>query len=356
MYTKRARIFVGTMCNARCRFCYYITTGLNEKRPMEDIKRQLDIARNAGMKAIDFSGGEPSAIPEIVEMTGYAKSLGFSTIGMVTNGLRLANAELVKKLAGAGMNDFLFSIHGHNEEEHEYLTRHKGSFKSLMRSIRNLKELGIPFRINCTVTKINYRSLEEHAKLYSELEPMQVNFILFNDWETASSIADEFCVGYSEAAPFIKKAIEILRTKIHDINVRYIPYCFMNGYEQYVCDYSQKIHDPFEWSQRMLIRLDAQGIWPKWKYYLYLLYGALRFLRLPHLPYDEYLEDVSVEIRKGTYIKPNECKHCMYYELCDGLEKSYVRINGTNELKPEFKEKIKDVLYYRRDFYSSNPW
>jgi len=350
-YTKRARIFVGTVCNTRCRFCYYYLTGLKNKRPIENIKKQLDIAKKAGMEAVDFSGGEPTIIPEIFELVKYAKNKGFKIIGIVTNGLRMADKKFVEDIINTGLNDILFSVHGNSKEEHNWLTQVDGSFEKLMLAIKNVQDIGIPFRINTTVTKVNYKSLTEHAKLFVKLKPIQTNFILFNDWETADKISEHFCIKYSDASPYIKKAIDIMKEKIKYINVRYIPFCFMKGYEEHVCDYPQKIYDPFEWSQRILAKLDSKGIIHPLKYYSYLLYGFTKF----HPPLKsnliELAEDTAVAMRRGTYTKPEKCKKCKYYELCDGLEPSYVKINGIDELKPEIGEKIHDPLYFRKNFY-----
>jgi len=350
-YTKRARVFVGTGCNARCRFCYYYLTGLKDFWSKDVILHEIDIAKEAGMDAIDFSGGEPTIHPDFFELVEYAKSKGFKVICTLTNGLKMADEKFVKKMVDTGINDVLFSVHGHNPEEHDYITQIPGSFKRIIQSIKNFREYNIPFRINCTVTNINYKNLERHAELYSKLEPRQLNLILFNDFELADELTTQFAISYSEAAPYIKKAIDTMEGAIQYINVRYIPFCFMNNYEKHVCDYSQKIFDPFEWSQRMLIRLPATGITPLWKYFGYMIYGFLKThpkIKLSR----EYLEDICVSMRIGDYVKSEVCKNCKFNKICQGLEKSYVQVFGADELKPIEGETITDPLYFRRDFYA----
>ena len=350
-YTKRARIFTGTGCNAKCRFCYYYLSGLKNFWPKELIMREIDIAERAGMKAVDFSGGEPTVHPHFLELVEYAKSKGFKVICTLTNGIKMSNEKFVKKLVDAGINDLLFSVHGHNSEEHDYITQIPKSFDKMIAAIRNFKEYGIPFRINCTVTNINYKNLEKHAILYNKLEPIQVNFILFNDFELADELTNQFAVRYSEAAPYIKRAIDLMKGNIPYINVRYIPFCFMEGYEEHVCDYPQKIFDPFEWSQRMLVRLPSNGIIPVWKYLGYLAYGFLKAhpfnIRLSR----EYLEDICIAMRVKEYVKSEVCKKCKFNKICQGLEKSYVKVFGISELKAIEGAPLKDPLHFRREFY-----
>jgi len=350
-YTKRARIFTGTGCNTRCRFCYYYLTGLRDFWSKETIKREMDIAKKSGMNAIDFSGGEPTIHPNFLELVEYAKSRGFKTICTLTNGLRMSDEKFVKKVVDAGINDVLFSLHGSCAEEHNYITQVSTSFDKILEAINNIKDYNINFRINCTITKINYKNLIRHAELYNKLEPMQVNFILFNDFELADELTNQFAVKYSEVEPYIKKAIDLMEGSIRYINVRYIPFCFMEGYEKHVTDYPQKIFDPFEWSQRLLIRLPASRITPFWKYIGYLVYGFIKTRPKPKLS-REFLEDICVRMRLRDYVKSEKCKECKYDYICQGLEKSYAKVFGLSELTPISGEKIKEPLYFRRNFYN----
>ena len=96
-------------------------------------------------------------------------------------------------------------------------------------------------RINCTVYDKNYDTLS--AKLFNKMNPLEVNFITLNYWE-----GGEGNVGnYKEATSAIKKCIDKLTVKY--INVRYTPYCYMVGYEKYVCNHYQHIYDIYDWNK-----------------------------------------------------------------------------------------------------------
>ncbi len=349
MYTQRARIFTGTICNARCEFCYYVRSGLKERRTTANIKRQIDIAHRAGMTALDFSGGEPTLIPEITDLIHYARQLGFKTVCIVTNGQKLANKEFCMRLIDAGLNDILFSIHAATAPAYERLTH--TSFDKLMRGITHIVDSEIAFRVNCTVTKANYRELAQLARLYVQLHPLQANLIMFNDWETADTVATRFAAWGADVAPYIQEAIDIMRGYVKYINVRYIPFCFMRGYERYVCNYPQKIHDPFEWSQRLLARLNAQRILPLAAYYAYLGYEMLRQHPRPKANLAEYAEDICVQLRRATYIKPPPCHSCQYDLICDGLHQSTAKLPRAAELTAIAGAKISAPLHFRHGFY-----
>lgn len=350
-YVKRIRIFTGMACNVSCRFCYYI--GLHKDRTTENIKKQMDFAKKYGMEHIDFSGGEPTMRKDFVELVKYAKKSGFRTICTLTNGQKFVDMDFLKECVDAGLNEILFSVHGYSERNHDWLTQVPGSFQKLMKSVENAKELGIRFRTNTTVTKANYKNLTDHAKIFIKMKPLQSNFILFNDWDCAEKVAKDFSVKYSVASPYLKKAIDVMRNHVKYINVRYIPFCFMLGYEKYVCDYPQKIYDSFEWSQRLLSRFgDPLDFKNTLKHYGFIVSGTFKFRPSPKLNYKEYIEDVFLAYRRNTYVKPKEiCGKCKFYNICDGLESSYAKIIGTNELKPQPGKKITDPIHFRRDFY-----
>ncbi len=341
--TRRARVFTGMACNADCLMCY--NQGRQSHRSKQDMMRQIDIAANEGMEAIDFSGGEPTIVKELPELIAYAHTQGLR-VGMVTNGMRLADKEYSDLLVAKGLNEVLFSVHGSSAGEHDAITRVPGSFEKMMGGIQNIKEAGIMLRFNTTVSRVNYASLLKHAEIFNELKPYNVNFILFNDWGLSQEVVDKYCVKYSLAEPHLHKAIDAIKDTVPAINVRYIPFCFMKGYEEYVCDYPQKIHDPFEWSQKLLSLFGEEKPNTVWKWYAERVYG---FLKKPSFD----IEDLYVTVRRRRrFIKTSACSLCRYEPICDGLEKGYAKANGVNELKPTYPQagKLIDPLKFRKRY------
>ena len=50
--------FITRTCNYRCGFCFH-TAKNSFNLPLDDAKRGLQMLRQAGMKKINFAGGEP---------------------------------------------------------------------------------------------------------------------------------------------------------------------------------------------------------------------------------------------------------------------------------------------------------
>lgn len=127
-HTKKVEINLGYACNAKCPFCYYyesVVTKSNEHTlTTEDAKNQLLQAKMLGIEEIEFTGGEVTLRKDLPELIAYAKKkLGFSIVCLITNGIRLSKREYMASLVNAGIDDILFSVHGHDAYTHDYLTK-----------------------------------------------------------------------------------------------------------------------------------------------------------------------------------------------------------------------------------------
>jgi len=346
--TKRIKIHTNNSCNLKCSFCYYgDSSRIKEKNPsIEELKKQLKIAKDLGALDVDFSGGESTIMPDFPELVSYATKLGFRTICVITNGLRMANAEYVKKLIKAGLNDVLFSIEGHNAKTHENLTRVVGSFNKIIKAIKNVKKNKLRCRINITVTKENYLDLEKFANFLIPFNPDAVNFIKFNPWDVAIENARILSPKYSEIEPHLKKAIKILSPVVSKITVRYIPYCFMKGYEKHVCNYMHLKNDVDEWwIPSIQYRMHEKSF----KYYADFTKRVIKNIpnllkTKPSLSFNKIVTRFAI---KKLYVKPKQCKKCKYFLVCDGIDKPYPSLYGTKEIKPILGDKIKDPMFAR---------
>ncbi len=348
--TKRVKIHTNNSCNLKCRFCYYGDSAcIKEKDASLDyLKEQLRTARRLGAMDVDFSGGESTIRPDFVELVAFTKALGFRDICVITNGLRMSNMNYTKKLIDAGLNDVLFSLEGPDAEMHDYLTCVKGSFEKNNQAIRNVKKLGVKRRINITVAKENYQDLEKFAEHILQFEPAAVNFIKFNPWDVALDKAEELSPKYTELMPHIKKAIDILSPHIDKITVRYIPYCFMQGYEKHVCNCFHNYYDADEWwIPSVQYRTERKSN----KYFLQKFFKNLPYLaRLPLKSFSSFDMMITALVVKKLYTKPKQCKKCKYFHVCDGIDKPYPKIFGTKEIVPVRGEKIKNPMFARAKY------
>jgi MoaA/NifB/PqqE/SkfB family radical SAM enzyme len=319
----RAKLDTGTHCNYRCEFCYY-KTQLDEVTEFEKIKERIDYLIACGIKEVDLSGGESSIHKQWFDILDYCRGHGLK-ISTLSNGYKFANKEFLAKSKEHGLEEILFSVHGYDKESHNILVGHRKGFENIVQAIHNAHELGILVRVNCTVTHRNYKSLPtKFVALMQELQPFEVNFLTLNYWDDAGK---QDTINYAEVTPYVHQAIDLLKDQVKKINVRYTPYCFMTGYEQYVCNYYQHIYDVYDWN----IAVYNGDIDPE-------TYRADPL---------KAMYDAAAFKRNRTYYKTKDCLECKHYYICDGVEKQIKDV----VLTPAPGEKITQVNFYRKGFY-----
>ncbi len=314
--TVRCQVFVGTFCNYKCRFCYY-KDKTRVSNVSEDVYKQMDFIKSFGIIDVELTGGEPTIDPEFFNYLSYSKKL-FRHVSLITNGQKMSDKDFSRKCFDFGLREVLFSLHGYDKESHESITGIKNSWDNIIKAIDIAKEIGLIVRINCTVCNINYKNLDRLALRLKEINPKGVNFIPLNYWDGGDNSGVE--IPYCDMAPYIKQAIDIIKGHTKYINVRYMPYCDMVGYEEFVCNWHQHSYDYWDWNNS--------------------------FKKLPNLEYRKVREYVD-EVREYIYGKKIECFSCKYRAICDGVEK---KIIDTNKLTPTLGDLITDPLFFRKEY------
>lgn len=348
--TERVKIVTGLKCNIKCIFCYYRNHLKAPNRPFREIISDIVYAKRNGISEVDFSGGEPTIHPDLPMLISEAKSLGMKNICIITNGLRAADLTYLKILKKAGLDEILFSVHGPNEKIHDEITETKGSFSKILEALSNAASENLKIRINTVVNRLNYNYLDAIGTLVLKFRPIQVNFITINDWCFAKHLVDRLMLRYSEMAPKLKSVCNMLEKQVLAVNVRYIPFCFMKGYERFVCNHRQTQFDLFEWVPRVRARLEIEN--SLLRYLGILLYGFLRgglLRKIYCMPLADLLDESVIQTSRyrGYKKHPILCKQCCCSEICDGVENTYARKFGMDELASYSGIKIKNPLYFK---------
>lgn len=145
-------------CNARCGFCTIWQDGTipaADESPMDTVCANLDALREAGVRVVDFTGGEPLLYDALPDVLAHAKRHGLLTT-VTTNGIAYGN----RARDIAGLVDFLqFSLHGATAVDHDAVTV-TPSFDRVMEGVETARALGSrPFFIH-TVTDGNIGDVE----------------------------------------------------------------------------------------------------------------------------------------------------------------------------------------------------
>ena len=140
----------------------------------------------------------------------------------------------------------------------------------------------------------------------------------------------ENALKYKDAMPYIKQAIDVLDKHIK-ISVRYVPFCVMTGYEQYVVIYPQRMFDEYEWSEYTIRNFER------------VRYNQnIRALNCQSDKWDLEIDAIHKSV-KHVANHATSCLSCKYLHVCEGIWYSYAKIWGTNEFKPIKGEKENDI-------------
>ena len=296
---QRVDIKVGFQCNNHCRFC--VQGNKREEYPdktTKEIKRILKEARKKHQGVV-FTGGEPTIRKDLPGLVEYAKKLGFKVIQIQSNGRMFAYKKFCENLIKKGVSEFALALHGHNAELHDSLTTVSGSFEQTTTGIKNLKSLGQRILMNTVITKPNYKYLPQIAKLLVNLRVNQFQFAFIHINRIIlenRKLIDEIVPRKSEVMPYIKKGLQIGINAGVRVMTEAIPYCFMQGYEDYI----------------------AEKIIPD---------GAV---------YDANwsIEDYGKYRKTEGKLKGPNCLKCKYFKVCEGPWKEYPQIFGWGEFRP----------------------
>ncbi|MBN1365564.1 MAG: heme b synthase [Syntrophaceae bacterium] len=112
---------------------------------------------------IILTGGEPLLRPDIFEISSYGTNKGLRMV-MATNGT-LVTPSVARKMIKSGIKRVSISIDGKDAQSHDTFRQEKGAFDKAMAGIAVLKDAGMEFQINTTITSANLDQIKDILKL-----------------------------------------------------------------------------------------------------------------------------------------------------------------------------------------------
>jgi MoaA/NifB/PqqE/SkfB family radical SAM enzyme len=157
-----------THCNLKCRHCY-----INKKQhgknmlPVETINAWLEAFASKNKEAnVIFLGGEPTLHPDLPEAVNKAKSLGYNSITIDTNGYLFH--DILSKVSPDVIDYFSFSLDGATQKTNDMI-RGKGSFDACIQGIKSAVLKGFSTSLIYTVSTMNIHELDNIAPLLKDL-------------------------------------------------------------------------------------------------------------------------------------------------------------------------------------------
>ena len=186
-------------CNLICRHC-------RAEAVMEPPEGEL--SHEEGLDLLDqaaawppppmiiLSGGEPLMRRDILELASYGSRKGLRML-LSTNGT-LVSADLARRMKEAGVARVSLSLDAPDAASHDDFRGLKGAFEGLITAARYLKEAGLPFQINTTLTSANLHQAEEMGALTERLGAVAHHIFLLvpvgraEEMEPGSLSAEEY--------------------------------------------------------------------------------------------------------------------------------------------------------------------
>lgn len=178
-------------CNLACRHCRAeaMETPHPDELSHKEALNLLDSFPQTGSPIVIFTGGEPMLRPDIYKLIAHAKTLGLSC-AFAPNGT-LITRQTAAKIREAGVDRCSISIDGSNAASHDAFRGVTGAFSASMAGIAHLKEAGVPFQINTTVTKANLASFKEIFQLCENLGAAAWHIFLLVPVGRAAKLAEQ---------------------------------------------------------------------------------------------------------------------------------------------------------------------
>lgn len=163
--------FFSRKCNKVCRFCFH-TEKTSYVASEEDMKKGLKLLKDAGMRKINFAGGEPFLYPkELGMLCRFCKvDLKLESVSIISNGT-LTKKDWLDRYGGY-VDVLGISCDSFNEATNEAIGRGTGSNVQKLFQIRDwCRELGIKFKLNTVVCSLNWE--EDMAAIVADLDPFR---------------------------------------------------------------------------------------------------------------------------------------------------------------------------------------
>lgn len=156
-------------CNLRCVHC---RAGSQEgpypgELDTATVFRILKEIREVGTPIVILTGGEPLLREDLLDLAREGTRLGLRMV-LATNGT-LLTLEWVAHLKEAGIQRVSISLDGANAERHDAFRQVPGAFEGALGGIRSLREGGLEFQVNTTVTTHNVDELPAIMRLAEDL-------------------------------------------------------------------------------------------------------------------------------------------------------------------------------------------
>ena len=285
----RSLIRINGHCNMSCAFCFVDRTAPDF--PADEMQREIDRMWTWNKNHLVLSGGEPTLHPELPRLLSHGRTLGFRTIEIQTNGVKLAELAYAEQLVDAGLNKATISLHSVDPEHSDRITRLPRAFGKTIAGMHNLRRLGINTQIAHVLTKANFKDLPGFVRYLGREFPTDagaLSICLAIAQGISDLVYDWVIPSFTEIKPYVRDALD---------------YCLEND-------------------------IGFGGMLGQGGYPPCMLDGEMKY-------YERVLGHIYRSAdHSQQFHKAERCRECSFDAHCVGVRKAYVECYGEAEIRP----------------------
>ena len=148
----------------------------------DEWKKVLSELAEIGVLQVHFSGGEPTARKDLVELVKHASDVGLYT-NLITSAVLLTR-ERLSELADAGLCHVQISFQGIEEGLSDRVAGYKGGHRKKLEVAKWTRELDLPLTVNAVMHRQNLHQLPEIIQMSVDLDAdrLEVANVQYYGW------------------------------------------------------------------------------------------------------------------------------------------------------------------------------
>jgi len=165
-------------CNLKCKHCRAEAEDLVVENEIstDQVKKVIDNVASFSEPILILTGGEPLYRSDIFEIGEYAKKKKLK-VALATNGT-LIDRDKAKMIKLSGFDRVSISIDGKDAESHDSFRGIPDSFNDALKGAGYLKEAGVDFQFNTTITKRNIDEIDDILRMAEDVNAMALHIFM----------------------------------------------------------------------------------------------------------------------------------------------------------------------------------
>jgi len=212
-------------CNLRCTHCMIEGT-MDWLRPLgrDQFEAVLRARARMGWTGLILTGSEITLLKDLPRLAEQARGAGFQHVRIQTHGMHLDNPVFLRRLVGAGVDEFFVSVAAGCAATHDRITQVPGSFDRTLAGLEAMETLDVISLTNTVLTQESYRELPLMVQRLAGLRHLrQMEF--WNYFPMQERDEKGLIVSLSDLLPPLREAARLAEAQGRRVEIKNVPVC-----------------------------------------------------------------------------------------------------------------------------------